>query len=74
MYPAGISKNAGADYTASAGVAYDRAGNVYIYDVFRRRIEYPEQRRHILGRILAEPDTEHGVESAPQHSGDPRWN
>src|SRR5258708_21919459 len=60
----GISKNVDADYTASAGVAYDDAGHMYIYDVIRRRIEYPEQRRLILGRILAEPDTEHGIETS----------
>jgi len=27
-------------------------------------MEYPEQRRYILGRIEAEPDTEHGIELA----------
>jgi predicted phage terminase large subunit-like protein len=57
-----ISKNAGADYTATFGVAFDNDGNMYIYDGFRRQIEYPEQRRLILGRILAEYDTEHGIE------------
>ena len=59
-----VSKNAGADYTASAGVAYDKDGNMYIYDVIRRRIEYPEQRKLILGRIKQEDDTEHGIEKS----------
>lgn len=61
-YDLGISKSADADYTASLRVAYDDAGNVYIADGFRRRIEYPEQRRYILGRIESERDTEHGIE------------
>ncbi|MBK8465364.1 MAG: phage terminase large subunit [Chloracidobacterium sp.] len=61
-YDLGISKNATADYTASLKVAYDSAGNMYIDGGFRRRIEYPEQRRYILGRIQAESNTEHGIE------------
>ena len=58
----GISVSATSDYTATLGVAFDRENNMYIYDGFRRRIEYPEQRRLILGRIQAESDTEHGIE------------
>jgi predicted phage terminase large subunit-like protein len=61
-YDLGISTNATADYTASLRVAYDKEGVMYIDGGFRRRIEYPEQRRFILGRIQAEPDTEHGIE------------
>ncbi len=61
-YDLGISKNATADYTASLRIAFDRPGNMYIDGGFRRRIEYPEQRRYILGRIADERDTQHGVE------------
>ncbi len=61
-YDLGISKRGTADYTATLGVAFDPAGNMYIYGGYRGRIEYPDQRRHILGRIKAEPDTEHGIE------------
>ena len=61
-YDAGISTNSGSDYTASLRVAFDRDENMYIDAGFRARIEYPELRRYILGRILAEPDTEHGIE------------
>ena len=35
---------------------------MYIDGGFRRQMEYPDQRRYILGRISAERDTEHGVE------------
>ncbi len=61
-YDLGISKNSTSDYTASLRVAYDKAGNMYIDGGFRRRIEYPEQRRYILGRIAADSNTEHGIE------------
>ena len=61
-YDLGLSSKATADYTASLRAAYDKEGNLYIDGGYRARIEYPEQRRYILGRIEAEPDTEHGVE------------
>jgi len=35
---------------------------MYIDGGFRKRIEYPQQRRFILGRIEAERNTEHGIE------------
>ena len=52
------------DYSASYRVAFDREGRLYIDGGWRRRVEYPEQRRFILGRILAESDTEHGIEQS----------
>jgi len=61
-YDLGISKNADADYTASVKTAYDKSGDLYIDGAYRARIEYPEQRRYILGRIDAEPEIDHGVE------------
>ncbi|HVF48133.1 MAG TPA: phage terminase large subunit, partial [Pyrinomonadaceae bacterium] len=46
-----------------------REGSMYIDGGFRSRMEYPHQRRFIRGRILDEPDTEHGVElSANGHA------
>ena len=61
-YDLGISKNFNADYTASLKTAFDDAGDLYIDGAYRARIEYPEQRRYILGRINAEPGIDHGVE------------
>lgn len=62
-YDLGLSKNATSDYTASFRVAY-HGDILYIDGGYRARIDYPEQRRYILGRIEAEPDTEHGIELA----------
>ena len=39
-------------------------GNLYIADGFKQRVEYPEQRRYIVGRLETEKDTEHGIELA----------
>jgi predicted phage terminase large subunit-like protein len=63
-YDLAISTKTSADYTASARIAQDKDGTIYIADIFRKRIEYPEQLRYITGRIEAERDTEHGIESA----------
>lgn len=60
----GITTGDSSDYTASFRVATDAANNLYIDGGFRRRVEYPELRRYILGRIAAEPDTEIGIELA----------
>lgn len=57
-----MSKNPGSDYTARLRIAVTRNGDMYIDGGYRARIEYPEQRRYILGRIEAERDTEHGIE------------
>jgi predicted phage terminase large subunit-like protein len=37
---------------------------LYIADGFRRRIEYPEQRRYVIERIRSEDNTVHGIEKA----------
>jgi predicted phage terminase large subunit-like protein len=63
-YDLAVSTKTSADYTASFRCAYDKQGNLYIADGFRKRIEYPEQRRYIVGRMNDERDTEHGIESA----------
>lgn len=63
-YDMAVSTSASADHTASFRCAKDAAGNLYIADGFRARIEYPEQRRYIIERMLSEADTEHGIEAA----------
>jgi len=62
-YDLGISKKAGADYTASLRVAYHN-GDLYIDGGYRARIEYPDQLRYIRDRILNERSTEHGIEQS----------
>ncbi|MEJ7625101.1 MAG: phage terminase large subunit [Pyrinomonadaceae bacterium] len=61
-YDLAMSMGVTSDYTASFRVAYDKEGNLYIDGGFRRRIEYPEQRKYVLGRIESEPETQHCVE------------
>ena len=63
-YDLAISTKTSADYTASARCAMDRSGNIYISDVFRARLEYPEQRKYVVDRMRNERDTEHGIEKA----------
>ena len=64
-YDLAVSTRTTSCYTASIRVATDPAtGNMYLADGFRKRIEYPDQKRYILERIAAEPDTEHGIEKA----------
>ena len=63
-YDLAISTKTTADYTASFRVAFDDEGNLYIADGFRRRIEYPDQRRYVIERTRSEKNTSHGVEKA----------
>ncbi len=63
-YDLAVSTSTNADYTASFKCAFDKAGNLYIADGFRRRIEYPEQRRYVIDRVRSERNTSHGIESA----------
>ncbi|MBK9155548.1 MAG: phage terminase large subunit [Chloracidobacterium sp.] len=63
-YDLAVSTKTSSCYTSSFRVAYDDAGDLYIADGFRKRIEYPDQRRYIVSRLAAEPDTEHGIEKA----------
>ncbi len=63
-YDLAVSTKTSADYTASFRCALDKRGNIYIADGFRKRIEFPDQRRYIVERIAEEKDTEHGIESA----------
>lgn len=63
-YDLAISTKTSADHTASFRVAKDKDDNFYIDGGFRKRIEYPEQRRYVLSRIREERDTLHFVEDA----------
>lgn len=64
-YDLAVSLKDSADYTASFRCAIDeRTGTLYIADGFRKKIEYPEQRRFVIERMLAEKDTVHGIELA----------
>ena len=63
-YDLAVSTHSKADYTASFRCAFDAEGNLYIADGFRRRIEYPEQRRYVIERIASEANTVHGIEKA----------
>jgi predicted phage terminase large subunit-like protein len=63
-YDLAVSMSTSADYTASFRCGFDRQGNLYIADGFRKRLEFPDQRRLIVERMQAEPRTEHGIESA----------
>src|SRR5688500_4414054 len=64
-YDLAVSLKDSADYTASFRVAIDdKTGDLFIADGFRKRIEFPEQRRYLLERLEAEPDTRHGIELA----------
>lgn len=63
-YDLAVSTRSSADYTASFRCAFDAEGNLYIADGFRRRIEYPEQRRYVIERVASEDSTIHGIEKA----------
>ncbi|MGD9563718.1 MAG: phage terminase large subunit [Pyrinomonadaceae bacterium] len=68
-YDLAVSTKTASSYTASFRCAYGDGGTLYIDGGFRDRIEYPDQRRFIMERVLAEPDTEHGIELALHGEG-----
>jgi predicted phage terminase large subunit-like protein len=63
-YDLAISTKTSADYTASFRCAFDREGVLYIADGLRKRMEYPEQRRYVIQRMVNEKNTVHGIEKA----------
>lgn len=63
-YDLAVSQKTSADFTASFRTAYDKEGNLWIADGFCKRIEYPEQKKYVIGRMKAERKTEHGIEKA----------
>lgn len=52
------------DYTASALVAIDEQGIMYIKDVMQLKAEYPEIRQRIIRTAIDEPDVVVGIEEA----------
>jgi predicted phage terminase large subunit-like protein len=63
-YDLAVSTKTSADYTASFRCAFDTFGNLYIGGGFRKRIEYPEQKKYVIARMKEEGQTEHGIEKA----------
>jgi predicted phage terminase large subunit-like protein len=63
-YDLAVSQKTSADYTASFRCAFDDEGNLWIADGFRKRIEYPEQRRFAIQKMTTEKRTRHGIEKA----------
>lgn len=63
-YDLAISQRTSADFTASFRCAFDKEGNLWITDGFCKRIEYPEQKKYVIGRMQTEKRTEHGIEKA----------
>lgn len=63
-YDLAVSQKTSADYTASFRCGYDKFGNLYIADGFRKRIEFPEQQRYVIKRMVDEKNTMHGIEKA----------
>lgn len=58
------STKASADYTASAAVALASDGTLYIRDVIRDRLEWPDAKAVIMQAMQAEPGVQHGIEEA----------
>lgn len=63
-YDLAVSQKTSADFTASFRCAFDKQGVLYIADGFRRRLEYPEQKRYVIQRMVSEANTQHGIEKA----------
>lgn len=61
-----ISSKEGSSYTASARLAYDQDGNLYVGGMIRGRWEWPQQKRIIKQTMLTERvlGVEHGIEKA----------
>lgn len=63
-YDLAVSTRTSADYTASFRCAFDGDGNLIVADGFRGRMEFPDQRKFLIERMLAERNTRHGIEKA----------
>jgi predicted phage terminase large subunit-like protein len=63
-YDLAVSTRTSADYTASFRCAFTKTGDLIIDGGFRKRIEFPEQLRFVVKRMVDEKNTRHGVEKA----------
>ncbi len=63
-YDLAVSTKTSADYTASFRCAFTKDGNLLIDGGYRKRIEFPEQLRYAVSRMMDEARTRHGVEKA----------
>lgn len=63
-YDLAVSTKTSADYTASFRCAFTKDGNLIIDGGYRKRIEFPEQLRYAVSRMMDEARTRHGVEKA----------
>ncbi len=63
-YDLAVSTKTSADYTASFKCAFTKSGDLVISGGFRKRIEFPEQLRYAVKRMVEEKNTRHGVEKA----------
>lgn len=63
-YDLAVSQKTSADYTASFRCAFTRDGDLIIDGGFRKRVEFPEQLRYVVKRMVDEKRTRHGIEKA----------
>jgi predicted phage terminase large subunit-like protein len=59
-----MTTRASSDFTASAKVAIDEQGTMYVGDIIQIKAEYPEVRKLIIETALQEPDVIVGIEEA----------
>lgn len=64
LWDLAASTRSSADYTASAAVALDARGELWVRDLIHGRWEWPEVEAQIIAAMQAEPNTRHGVEKA----------
>lgn len=65
-YDLAASQKTSADYFASFSCAFDKSGNLYIRDGFRKRLEYPEQKKQAKKWMKEEKRTRHAI-TKPLH-------
>lgn len=63
-YDLAVSQKTSADYMASFRCAFTKTGDLIIDGGFRKRIEFPEQLRYVVKRMVDEKSTRHGIEKA----------
>lgn len=63
-YDLAVSTKTSADYTATFRCAFTKQGDLIIDGGFRKRIEFPEQLRLVVKKMVAEKNTRHGIEKA----------